>query len=116
MDFNQALNSVLSEKPFIALSLAAIGLATVFWLLWQALRPLIGYLGGNNVRMAVFWCSILIVGGGAGAGYFGGNYYQVESAALGGASIASITIGSVILLIYGIRKWVLWSYNQSDKE
>lgn len=110
-DFNTALDLVLTFQPFITFSLAAIGLATVFLLIWQVLKPLVSYLATSRSHMLVFWCTLLIVGGftllGLGADANLGVYY--------GAGASASGTGLVVLGIYWLRKWVKWNYKEVEE-
>lgn len=98
------LNTVLNSYPVITFSLASIGLASIFWILYSFLKPLLSYFTESGHHLLIFWTVSLIIAGGAVLGY-GQN--SVKGACEGGG-IASLVSGAVVLAIYWLHKWVKW--------
>lgn len=105
-DFNNALNIVLNTQPIVTASFAAIGLATVFALLWKILQPIFVYLTSSPAHMITVWCAVLIVVGST----FWGYHLQGDKGAFGGFGISASVLGGVLLAIYWLRKWIAWSW------
>lgn len=104
------MNEIITNHPVLVLGLAAIGLATVFHLMWQLLQPIFGYLFANNNHLVVFWCSLMIVIGSTLIGL--GMDFKLNSYLGSGIGLAST--GGAILGIYWFRKWVKWGFCEKD--
>jgi hypothetical protein len=105
------MNEILTNHPELILGLAAIGLATVFYLCLQILKPVFGYLFANNNHLCVFWCSLMIVIGSVFIGL--GEDFKLKSHLVGGMALTSC--GVAIMLIYWLRKWVKWGFLEKDE-
>ncbi len=109
-EFSQALDTVLTFQPLVTLSLAAVGLATVFFLFWQILSPVLSYLSKSGNHLVTFWCIFLLIAGGT----FIGLSYDTQHGAFLGAGIGSAVFGFLVLAFYWLRKWVKWLHNEKE--
>lgn len=109
MNFD-SLNEALNALPILTAILASIGLATVAFLGWTAIKPMLSYLVSGTRQLMTFWLYSLIIAGGGFCGYayleFKGMWF--------GLGVTTFSLGVVTAIAYWIRQWVKWVYKEEQ--
>jgi uncharacterized membrane protein YvlD (DUF360 family) len=109
-DFENALVNVLNIVPLVTFLLAGIGFATVISLIWATIKPVIGFLGTSQKQTVTAWAFFLII---VGCSFFGYSQLEQKGAFIGGGASAAV-LGIITLVVYWLRQWVKWTYNEKD--
>lgn len=109
--FESALSVFLNTSPYATAVLASIGLATVAFLLWSAIKPLFSYLISGPRQLMSVWLYSLVVFGAGAYGY--GRSDDPMKGMWIGIGVASFVFGVLTIVSYWIRQWVKWEYGET---
>src|SRR5262245_45671791 len=107
---NETLNNVTTYWPFLTTILASIGLATVVYVIWCALKSLFLIFASSKTLLLMSLLTLLTVSGAAGVGFGMGGVPRMSL--VGG--VAGAGLGVVFILGFWLRKWVKWIHGEKE--
>ncbi len=105
------MTDLLEYNPVVTAVLAAIGLATVVFLFWQSVKPLVQFFASSRTLMLMTMLTGLTVAGAASLGYG----IDETRGAFHGGGVAGIVLGLVFTIFFWWRKYTKWMYNEKEE-
>ena len=109
-NFETAVQEILIAAPFVTAILASIGVASVAYLVWAGMKPILSYLVSGPRQMMSFWLYLMFVFGGAAWGY---SQKELPGMWLG-LGLTLVVAGAATTILYWTRQWVKWYYSEKE--